>query len=100
MKKNLLFLSLVFSFSSIAQLPIDVQNYHFEIELSDQSDAITGKAIITVKFLEDASQVKFDLVSPQDEKGMRVFQVKEKNQMLTQTQSNDVLTINLSRPAK
>jgi aminopeptidase N len=100
MKKNLFFLLLLCYIASSAQHPIDVQHYRFEIEVSDESDAISGKATIKVKFLEDASQVKFDLVSPEDEKGMRVFQVKQEDKTLRFNQSNDILSINLSKPAK
>ena len=101
MMKNILLAFLIFSSLTVfAQRPIDVLHYRFEIEVEDASDAITGKAIIKVKFLEDASQVKFDLVSPEDEKGMRVFQVKEGEQLLQSNQSNDILSINLATPAK
>ena len=100
MKTFFSFLLFAFPIISYAQHPIDVQHYRFEIELSDQSDLINGKATITVKLLEDASQVKFDLVSPEDEKGMRVFQVKEKDKLLTYVQSNDIVHINLANPGK
>lgn len=100
MKTFILFVLFTISITAFAQHPIDVQHYRFEIELTDQSDAITGKAIIKVKFLEDATELKFDLVSPQDEKGMRVFQVKEKDLLLSHVQSNDIVSINLSTPAK
>lgn len=79
---------------------IDVQHYKFEIELSDQSDAINGKAFITVKFLEDAPIVRFDLVSGEDEKGMYVFGAKEDGRTVTSIHRNDVVTLNLNKPAK
>ncbi|MFL5808940.1 MAG: M1 family metallopeptidase [Flavisolibacter sp.] len=100
MKKFLLLFSIFLSINSFAQHPVDVLHYRFEIEVTDGSDAITGKAIIKVKFLENASLVQFDLVSPEDEKGMRVFQVKEGEQLLQFNQSNDILSINLATPAK
>lgn len=83
------------SFYSVGQQNIDVQHYKFEIEVSDISDVINGKATITVRFLADASQVKFDLASVEDDKGMYAFQVKENKQPVTSHQANDVLAIDL-----
>src|SRR5579884_4214103 len=83
------------SFSQSSQSAVDVQHYKFEIELSDLSDAITGKATITVKFLDDASEVKFDLASIDNDKGMYAFQVKEGSQVLNSNHNNDVLSITL-----
>jgi len=53
----------LFLYALIGEAQIDVQHYRYEIELNDQSDGIAGKALITIKFLSDASQVKLDLVS-------------------------------------
>ena len=99
MKRFAGFLLILFSLYASAQT-IDVQHYKFEIGLSDQSDAVNGKAFITVRFLTDAPIVNFDLVSGEEEKGMYVFQVKENGRLLTSTHRNDIVTINLSRPAK
>jgi len=99
MQRLICFLFILLSCSVHAQ-NIDVQHYKYEIELSDQSDAINGKAFITVKFLNDASVVPFDLVSGADEQGMYVFQVKEGSQLLTSNQRNNVVTINLQKPAQ
>jgi len=97
------FLSLLLAASCMvmyAQNPIDVQHYKFEIELSDKSDAINGKALISVRFLSDAVIVKFDLASGEDGKGMYAFQVKEGKELLTFTHKNNVVIINLKRGAK
>jgi aminopeptidase N len=99
MKRIAGFFLILLSFYATAQT-IDVQHYKYEVELSDQSDAINGKAFITVKFLADAPAVRFDLVSGEDEKGMYVFQVKEDGQLLSSTHRNNIVTINLNRPAK
>ncbi len=92
-------LLILFSFNAKAQ-NIDVQHYKYEIELSDNSDAINGKAFITVKFLTETSTVNFDLTSGEDEKGMYVFDVKEKGQKLTSTHRNNVITVYLNKPAQ
>jgi aminopeptidase N len=85
---------------SKAHSPIDVISYHFEIELSDKSNSITGRALITVKFVAPASQVQFDLVSVEDDKGMYAFQARQGNDLLRSTHSDDVVTIMLNNPAK
>jgi aminopeptidase N len=90
---------ILFSINARAQT-IDVQHYKYEIELSDNSDAINGKAFITTKFLADAPIVKFDLVSGEDEQGMYVFQVMENSRLLTFTHRNNEVVINLGKPAK
>jgi aminopeptidase N len=86
--------------SCFASAQIDVKHYRFEIELSDKSDAITGKATITVLFTADASQLNFDLASLEGEKGMIAFAVNENNQQLKTSQSYDKLVIYLAKPAR
>jgi aminopeptidase N len=95
-----LFLILVFAGASAGAQSIDVQHYRFELELSDASDAITGRAFITTKFLEDAPTVRFDLVSITDDKGFYAFQVKEGTQLLTAHHQQDAITITLPVPAR
>lgn len=100
MQRLACFLLLFFISSFVRAQDIDVQHYKFEIELSNQSDVINGKATITVKFLNNASQIKFDLASVENDKGMYAFQVKEKNRILTSHHVNNVLAIDLSSIAK
>lgn len=76
--------------------PIDVQHYRFEIELSDASDAITARATIRVRFLEPASQLRLDLASTDNDKGMYAFQVKEGKNVLRSNHVNNVLMIDLA----
>jgi aminopeptidase N len=82
-----------------AQRPIDVQHYNFQVELSDLSDVITGHANIKVRFLQPSSVIQFDLVSMKDEKGMKVFQVKENGQSLVFVHKENVLEIRLKANA-
>ena len=57
------------TFSSVkAQSNIDVLHYKYIIDLNDDNDTIYGKADITVKFLESATRLEFDLVQP-DKRG-------------------------------
>ena len=93
--------SIVFLFfPAFAQRAIDVQHYDFEIELSDASDAITGKATIRIRFLEDMPAFQLDLVSIKDEKGMYAFLVKEGAQVLPSRHVADQLFITLASPAR
>jgi aminopeptidase N len=83
----------------LAQRPIDVQHYQYDLELSDLSDVIVGKATIKIKFLKPSSVAEFDLVSLKEETGMKVFQVKETGESLPFVHRNDVLEIRLKKPA-
>jgi aminopeptidase N len=92
MRQTFLFLLIGLSINIHAQ-DIDVQHYKFKIELSNQSDAINGEAIVKVKFLKQANQLQLDLAGLEDEKGMIVFDVTEQGKKLTATQANDKLTV-------
>lgn len=66
-----------FSHNSFSQPPspsslYDVQHYQFNIELSDASDTIKGKAVITIKLLEPLSDVLLDFSTATTGKGMHV----------------------------
>jgi aminopeptidase N len=84
----------------IGHAQIDVLHYRYEIELNDQSDAIVGKALVTIKFLSDASEIRLDLVSLEEEKGMMAYQVLEQGQRLTSSHKDNVLLFQLAKPAK
>jgi len=96
--QRLLALFLFIGFGANAQ--IDVQHYRFELELSDRSDAITGKATITIAFTADASRIALDLTSTDNDKGMQAFSVKQDGQDRHWTHQADRLLIDLARPAK
>src|SRR6476660_3494490 len=98
MRIFLSFILIVLCVTGKAQV-IDVQHYKYEIELSDASDAINGKAYVTVKFLQALPELELDLVSGKDQNGMYVFQVKEGNSLLSSKQANDKLIISLSKPS-
>ncbi|MDB5197268.1 MAG: hypothetical protein JWP88_1639, partial [Flaviaesturariibacter sp.] len=100
MFRTLIYSLLVLVSTTASAQNIDVQHYRFELELSDLSDAINGKAFITTKFLADASSVNFNLASITDDKGFFAFQVKEGPQLLTTSHRNDVLSIMLTTPAR
>ena len=96
-------LTLFFIFFSIilhSQQVVDVKHYRFELELTDGSDAITGRALITVQFLLDASDIRLDLASMQEDKGMVVYRVQDEGRMQKAAHQNDKLLIFLDKPAK
>jgi aminopeptidase N len=101
MKQLLILLGCFLSLSVSAQRNIDVQHYKYELELSDLSDAITGKAVIRVSFLAPASQFVLDLASVEEDKGMQAFMVLEVGNAkpLMFVHRNDQLVINLNKPA-
>jgi aminopeptidase N len=98
--RGLLITCFSFFFMGALAQNIDVQHYHFKIELSDQSDAINGEAMITIKFLSETNQFKLDLAGLEDEKGMIAYEVTEDGKKLTATQSKDKLSITLASAAK
>jgi aminopeptidase N len=74
----LILLTLV-SFICFSQ-SIDVQHYRFQIQVSDENDKITGKAIITISFPQSIKAFSLDLTQQNgNRKGMKVEEVKGKN---------------------
>lgn len=63
----------------------DVQHYRFNIELSDMSDTIKGKAVITLKLLQPASNVLFDFSTTGTGKGMHVQSCEMDGQVVSAT---------------
>lgn len=54
---------------------IDVQNYVFELTLSDDSDVIDGRATVDARFTEPVTELRLDLINQSEEldgKGMTV----------------------------
>ena len=49
---------------------IDVLDYRFELEVSDQSDEIEGRATLAFRILRPVAEVEFDLDDPAGESGL------------------------------
>src|SRR5687767_2268899 len=81
---------------------IDVQHYKFSIALNDNNDSIYGKSEITVKFLQPASDIEFDLKQTgEGGKGMLVDRGAGRNvRGFVRNQPGDKIKIILSQPAK
>ena len=82
---------------------IDVLNYTFRIDLSDESDRIKCEVTIDVRFVGGGVQVlRLDLVKSSQElgnKGMTVSKVMSAGKELSFTHKNDSLLINLPEPS-
>lgn len=80
---------------------IDVQHYEFHIQVSDNNDSLTGKAVITARFTKKSTNVSFDLISLNDTgRGMMVTSVLEKNKQLVFSHQNNMVNIQLTKPAE
>jgi len=89
----------VFNYS-FGQSNIDVQHYRFEIEVSDKSDVIKGRALIAIRFLQPTDKFILDLVSVNKKgKGMVTEIVRQKDDILPFNQSDERLAIMLKSPA-
>ncbi|MFI5185711.1 MAG: M1 family aminopeptidase [Chitinophagales bacterium] len=87
--------------SGFAQSNIDILHYRFEIELSNNSDTIKGRAFITLQFSESTSKFWLNLASPNGKgKGMIAYLVKENNEALSSAHGYDSLIIHLRKPAQ
>ncbi|MGZ8559082.1 MAG: M1 family aminopeptidase [Chitinophagaceae bacterium] len=80
-----------------AQTNIDVQHYKFEIFLTDQSDTITGKATVLVKFIAATDQVTLDLTSVKGRKGMVITSINENNNPVEFSHQQDKIAIRLNQ---
>ncbi len=105
MKRILLFLlTALLAASAAAQKhyerfnSIDVRHYRFELKLSDSSDAIEGKAVVTVKFRKDLSSFDLDLRKASGGKGMNVVTVRSGGEAIPFTHVGNDLRI--SYPGK
>src|SRR5262245_39814003 len=94
-------LFILIGYRSLAQSNIDVLHYKFEIEVSDRSDSISGRAFVTLQFKEPSNKFWLNLVSPNGRgKGMIAYRVNEGNETLSSAHGNDSLTIWLRKPVQ
>jgi aminopeptidase N len=81
-------------------LGIDVQNYVFELTLSDESDSIEGRTTVDARFLEEGRSLRLDLVARSEAlegKGMTVKLVSMDGARLTWQHENDAVLVDLGR---
>ena len=76
---------------------IDVMHYDFTIRVSDSTDAIQGKAVITIKFKKnDVKTLRLDLINKsisRKDKGMIVRSIYSNGELVEYIHSNDAVTI-------
>ena len=80
---------------------IAIQHYVFALTLSDSTDAITGEAQVTIRFVKDGVTGFFlDLASEANGKGMAVTAVLADDKPVAFTHAKNHLNITLARPGK
>jgi aminopeptidase N len=83
---------------------IDVINYIFKLELSDNTDEIAGESTIDVSFLADGiGELRLDLINATKElngKGMNVSRVTSGGETVQYRHENNALFIKLPTPSK
>ena len=102
MQKILFIAFFIFPFiSTKAQSKIDVLHYRYEIELSDMSDSVKGKASIQIKFNQETDNFSLDLKAVSNGKGMLAHPYLEGDTVnLIGKQSTNKLEIKLLQPAR
>jgi len=80
---------------------IAIQHYVFALTLSDSTDAITGEAQVTIRFVKDGLTSFFlDLASEANGKGMTVTAVLADDKPVTFSHAKNHLNISLPRASK
>src|SRR5689334_9472653 len=80
---------------------VDILHYKFELDLSDETDEISGRASITIQFKKnDVKVFRLDLINKTFErknKGMEVESVTLNGETLVYSHKNDELLIYLAK---
>ncbi|MDH3297802.1 MAG: M1 family metallopeptidase [Gemmatimonadota bacterium] len=81
---------------------VDVENYRFELTLTDTADAISGRSVVSVRFTNDgATELLLDLINLNgDGRGMTVHSVTAAGAQLRYEHDSDLLTIVLPEPGR
>ncbi len=81
---------------------IDIQHYRFQLQISDESDVIYGKATVRIRFLKSVNSFTLDLVAKSKGKstGMEVRQIRTDQKDLVFTQQGGELNIQLNTPTQ
>lgn len=84
------------------RIGVDVENYRFEITLSDDSDEIVGRATVSVRFTNNGvTDLPLDLTGVDaGGRGMTVTSVTSEGASLTYTHEDDLLRIVLPSPGR
>ena len=81
---------------------IDIENYRFEITLSDDHDVIVGRTTVSVRFTSNgATELLLDLTGRNEqEQGMTVGSVTSGDVALSFSHDDDLLAITLPEPGR
>ncbi len=81
---------------------IDIESYRFELTLRDDTDEITGRATIALRFTADGvTEVPLDLTGRGDDgHGMEVLAVTSAQASLDYRHEDNLLTVRLARPGE
>ena len=83
------------------RIGIDIENYRFEVTLSDESDVIVGRTTVSVRFtVNGVTQLPLDLVSAGEAGGMVVEAVTSGGDELAFSHVDDLLTITLAETGR
>src|SRR5687767_13086502 len=77
---------------------IDIQHYRFQLQLSDETDRVAGRAQVILKYVQGAQQLSLDLVQERNGKGMKADSIRGRN-VAGFKQENDRLLISLKSAA-
>ena len=95
--KKLFYFFILFGQVAFSQ-SIDVQKYHLDITVSDNSDIIKVQEKIQILFTKSSSQIILDLVNQDAEgRGMLVSSVKENDSEMNYQHKNNELIIETNR---
>ncbi len=84
------------------RIGLDIENYRFELTLTDASDAVEGRATVTVRFTANGvAELALDLIgSGPNGAGMTVLGVESGGSELAWTHVDDLLRIELAEPGR
>ncbi|RYY59557.1 MAG: M1 family peptidase [Chitinophagaceae bacterium] len=101
MKLLLSFFFAMVAYNCSGQRILDVTHYNFDLELSDRSDSIKGKAGISFTCLADTQRISIDLRQPtKGGNGFTVSSVILDKKSLSFTQSDDKVIFDLAGAGK
>lgn len=84
------------------RIGIDIENYRFELTLSDETDIVVGRTIVSLRFTNNGvTELPLDLIEVGDgDRGMSVHRVSTNGTELDWVHENDLLTISLAETGR
>jgi aminopeptidase N len=84
------------------RIGIDVENYLFQLSLTDHADSISGRAVVSIRFTDDGvTELPLDLANVNEEgQGMTVHSVTAGGATLRHEHVSDLLTVVLPEPGQ